>query len=473
MSIQETSNQIYIVLGLGRSGISAAKLLKSEGKNVLVLENYSNEKLIEISQQLKPEGVEVILLNKPLHIDNFRPWIGRISSIIISPGIDWEHKTLKELRSMNIPMQGEVELAWERLHHIPSIGITGTNGKTTVTNMLNHVLKSNSLNSDMGGNVGKALSKIALQYKQKKHQKLNWLVLELSSYQIEGSPKIMPTIGIWTTFTEDHLERHNNIETYFKIKRSLLEKSSIRIYNSDDQYLSTKVKELPDGIWVGMHTQSTYSHFTKYWIDQKGYIFEDKKKLFHTSILKIPGQHNLQNLLLVTAAAREIGLNHSSIAKSISSFEGIPHRIEYLGDLNKLSFYNDSKATNFESSITGLKSVPRPSILLAGGIQKKGDCIPWIEQIKQSTNGIVLFGVSALNLKKIILESCYIGEIIIEKSLEEATKASINLALQTNAKSVLFSPACASFDQYQNYEERGDHFKELVKNYIVSKEFTH
>ncbi len=469
MSKQTNTNHIHIVLGLGSSGINAAKLLKSEGKKVLILENHSNKNLIDISQKLQSEGINVMLLDEQLHINNFKPWLGKIASIIVSPGIDWEHKTLKELRTKNIDIKGEVELAWERLNHIPSIGITGTNGKTTVTNMLNHVLKLNSLNSDMGGNIGKALSKIALESKQKSSKNLEWLVLELSSYQIEGSPKLKPSIGIWTTFTPDHLERHHNIENYFKIKRSLLEKSSIRIYNSDDKYLSTKREELPEGIWVGTNQQSSYSHYPKFWINHKGYIFEDQRKLFHTSILKIPGKHNLQNLLLVIAAAREIGLNHSSIAKSINSFEPIPHRLEFLGKKDKLLFYNDSKATNFDSSITGLRSVSSPIILLAGGKRKKGDSQTWIDQIKQSTNGVILFGVDAIDLKKTILRSSYVGEVIVKQTLEDATKASIELARKTNSNSILLSPACASFDQYQNYEERGNHFKEIVKMYGITK----
>ena len=469
MSKQKQPNQIHIVLGLGISGINAAKLLKSEGKNVLILENHSNEKLIGISQKLKSEGINSILLDDPLHINNFNPWIERISSIIVSPGIDWEHKTLQELRSKNITMQAEVELAWERLSHISSIGITGTNGKTTVTNMLNHVLQLNNLNTDMGGNIGKALSEIALESKHKNYQKLDWLVLELSSYQIEGSPGLKPTIGIWTTFTPDHLERHHDIETYFKIKRSLLEQSSIRIYNSDDKYLLNKRNELPEGIWVGTNKKCSYYHNPKFWIDEKGYIFEDQKQLFNTSILKIPGKHNLQNLLLVTAAAREIGLDHSSIAKSINSFTAIPHRLEYLGKIDKLDFYNDSKATNFDSSITGLRSVPSPIILLAGGKRKAGDCLTWIEQLKKSTNAIVLFGVSASDLKKTILRSSYKGEIIVEQNLEDATKASIEIAKRTNSKSILLSPACASFDQYQNFEERGNHFKNLTRKYGIMK----
>ena len=465
MSIQTPTNKINIVLGLGSSGINAAKLLKSEGKNVLVLENNLNATLIDISNKLKSEGIEVVLLGRQLHINNFTPWIKRIYSITVSPGIDWEHETLKELRSRNIKMQGEVELAWERLNHIPSIGITGTNGKTTVTNMLNHVLKLNSFNIDMGGNVGKALSQIALESKQKNYQKLNWLVLELSSFQIEGAPKLKPDIGIWTTFTSDHLDRHNDIETYFKIKRSLLEKSSIRIYNSDDKYLSTKRKELPSGIWVGTNKQSSYNHRPKFWIDEKGYVFEDQSQLFHTSILKIPGKHNLQNLLLVTAAAREIGLSHLSIEKAFDSFKAIPHRLEYLGKIDQLRFYNDSKATNFDSSVIGLKSIPSPITLLAGGKQKKGDNLTWLKQIKESTSGIVLFGASAIDLKKTILSSAYNGEVVVKQNLEEATKASIDIARKTNSKSILLSPACASFDQYQNYEERGNHFKKLVRRY--------
>ena len=469
MPKQKQPGQIHIVIGLGSSGINAAKLLKSEGKSVLVLENHSNQTLKDRSKELESEGIDVMLLDEPLNINSFTPWIERVSSIIVSPGIDWEHKTLQELRSKNIAMQGEVELAWERLSHIPSIGITGTNGKTTVTNMLNHVLKLNSLNTDMGGNVGKALSKIALENKYNNYQNLNWLVLELSSYQIESSTKVKPSIGIWTTFTPDHLERHHDIETYFKIKKSLLEKSSIRIYNSDDNYLLNKRTELPEGIWVGIKKQTSYSHHPKFWIDQKGYIFEDQTQLFHTSILNIPGKHNLQNLLLVTAAAREIGLDHSSIAKSINSFKGIPHRLEYLGKIDKLDVYNDSKATNFDSSLTGLQSVPYPTILLAGGKQKKGDYLPWIEQLKKSTSGIVLFGVSATDLKKMILRSSYKGEIFVEQSLEDATRVSIEIASKTSSRSLLLSPACASFDQYQNYEERGDHFRKIVKKYGIIK----
>ncbi len=469
MSKQKLSNKVDIVLGLGSSGVNAARLLKSEGKNVLVLENNWNKKLIHISNKLQAEGIQVILLGKPLHTSNFKPWIGRISSIITSPGVDWQHQALKDLRSKNVNMQSEVEFAWERLNHLKSIGITGTNGKTTVTNMLNHVLQLNSLHTDMGGNVGKALSKIALESKQKNYQKLKWLILELSSYQIEGSPKLKPTIGIWTTFTPDHLERHHDIETYFKIKRSLLEKSSFRIYNSDDKYLSKKRKELPKGIWIGTNNKTSYSYHPKFWIDTKGYIHENQTELFHTSILKIPGKHNLQNLLLVIAAAREIGLAPSSIEHSINSFQGIPHRLEYVGQIDKLTFYNDSKATNFDSSVTGLKSLGGPIILLAGGKEKEGDTRTWLEQIKVSTKGIVLFGDSATSFRRMILKSSYKGKVIVEKSLEEATQTSIEIAKKTKSKTILLSPACASFDQYLNYEERGNHFKQLLKMHGITK----
>ncbi len=463
MSSQKVSNHLHIVLGLGQSGINAAQLLKSAGKRVIILENNSNERLKKISHKLKLDGIEVVLLGEPLDINNFTPWIEETSSIIVSPGIDWEHITLKELRNKNIILKGESSLAWEQLNHLSSIGITGTNGKTTVTNMINHILKSNNYKAEMGGNIGKALSEIALKNMKGKQRKLDWLIMELSSYQIENSPNINPTIGIWTTFTPDHLERHKNLENYFRIKKSLLERSSIRIYNSDDQYLFKKRKELPEGIWVGIKQQSSYAYNPKFWIDKKGYIFEDQKKLFHKSILKIPGEHNLQNLLLATAATREIGVDYHSIANSINTFEPIPHRLEYLGKANNVIFYNDSKATNFDSSVTGLRSVESPSILIAGGIQKKGDPTLWLKQLMQSTNGIVLFGVSAKDINQTIEDSCYEGRVIIKETLEEATKAAIKIAKATKSKSIILSPACASFDQYENYEDRGNHFKNLVK----------
>tara|TARA_Y100000589_G_scaffold311785_1_gene331439 strand:- start:123 stop:644 length:522 start_codon:yes stop_codon:yes gene_type:complete len=166
--------------------------------------------------------------------------------------------------------------------------------------------------------------------------------------------------------------------------------------------------------------------------------------------------------LLVIAAARVIGIDHTSIAKSINSFKAIPHRLEDLGKIKNISFYNDSKATNFDSSLTGLKSISNPTILIAGGIQKKGDYIPWIQQIKKSTKGVVLFGLNAKSIKEALLDSFYQREIIVTKNLEEATKASIDMAIKTNSNNILLSPACASFDQYQNYEERGDHFKKIV-----------
>ncbi len=469
MSIPKQEQKIHIILGLGTSGVSAAKLLKSEGEKVLILENNSNKKLIDTSNKLMGDGIEVVFLDEPMNINSFTPWMEKIASIVVSPGIDWEHNTLRDLRSKNINMKGEVELAWERLSHIPSIGITGTNGKTTVTNMLHHVLKSNNFITDMGGNTGKALSTIALEANQRKPKIFNWLVLELSSYQIESSINLNPTIGIWTTFTPDHLERHHDLESYFKIKRSLLGKSSLRIYNSDDNFLSKRRKELPKGIWVGINNQSSYTHNPKFWINQEGYIYENQTQLFHSSILQIPGKHNLQNLLLVTAAAREIGINSRSIAKSISSFKSIPHRLEYLGEKDNLKFYNDSKATNFDSSITGIKAISSPSILIAGGKQKKGDPISWIEELKHSTNGVVLFGISAKDLQKSLSNSSYEGQLIVKENLEEATKISFDIAKKTKSKSVILSPACASFDQYQNFEERGDHFKDLVKKLGITK----
>lgn len=166
---------------------------------------------------------------------------------------------------------------------------------------------------------------------------------------------------------------------------------------------------------------------------------------------------------------RELGLEYESIAKSLSSFKGLPHRLEYLGKKELIQIYNDSKATNFESSITGIKAVPYPSVLIAGGKKKKGDPSNWIQQIKQSTKGVILFGKSAHSLRTLIKQSGYKGVIIVKDTLDQIVNLSVKIALQVKANSILLSPACASYDQYRNFEERGDHFKYLVEKLIKSQ----
>ena len=467
-----SSRETIAVIGLGRSGIAAAKLLKREGKKVIILDKSESEDHMVIAEDLREIGISVEL-GKPLKISSFEPWLPNISEVIISPSIPWDNKTINQLRDLDIKIKGEICLAWERIRDVKWIGITGTNGKTTVTEMLQYIMSKNNIRCDMAGNIGRPTSEICLQYINNPNSKADWLIVELSSYQIESAKEIAPEIGIWTTFTPDHLERHKNMENYFKIKKNLLDKSSIRIYNLDDKNLRTNRKYLNQGIWVTAKPSKKKPCRSQFWISQEGIVCEGDKKLFHSSIIKVPGSHNLQNLLMVTAAARKIGLSSDQIETGLSDFKGVPHRLEYLGKINDIKFFNDSKATNYDAATIGLNALEPLSIVLAGGEAKKGNHKEWTKQLKERSCGIFLFGASALELKKLITKSGYKKQISIHQNLEEASHAALKVALKTNAKNILLSPACASFDQYKDFEARGNHFKNLFnkfRNLEISKE---
>ncbi len=451
-----------IVIGLGASGNGVAKLLLSQGCEVVLFEQNKNANFLKRAQELIALGIQV-KLGTPLEIESFEPWLDKLNLIVISPGIPLDHPTLQKLKTLGIPIKGEVEIAWQSLKNIPWIGITGTNGKTTVTRMLNHVLQSTPLKAPMGGNIGTSVSEIAHNINYKKNlEPPDWLVVELSSYQLESSQSISPKIGIWTTFTPDHLERHKSLETYFLIKKKLLDNAELRIYNGDDNYLFKSRRILSPGIWTSTNSLSYREHNIDFWINERGYICEQNTELFSATVLKLPGNHNLQNLLLVVAASRRIGLTPLVIKNALKSFNSIPHRIEDLGQIHGAQIYNDSKATNFDSSEIGLQAIEKPIVLIAGGKLKEGDPKKWIEEINKSTSVVVLFGECAKELSTKIKQSKYKGTIYCRRSLEQAVEISIKALASTNSKSLLFSPACASFDQYNNFEERGNHFKDII-----------
>ena len=453
---------LQIIVGLGRSGAGAAKLLHSEGKKVFVIEKSKEKDCNKLKQDLQELGI-FVAFEKPLIISSFSPWLRELSSVIISPAVPWDHKTLNELRKIGIKVQGEISLAWERLKHIPWIGITGTNGKTTVAHMLHNLLTSNRIKSEIGGNVGNSAAEIALKYQTTNQILPSWLVMELSSYQIESAPSISPEIGIWTTLTPDHLDRHGSLNKYASIKQSLLEKSSFRIYNADDKYLMGQRNKLKSGVWISTNYKD-YFHDNQvdYCVNSKGIVFEKGNEMFDSSILSIPGVHNIRNLLMVTAAAREIGLSSNDIEKGFSQFKGVNHRLEYIGRYKNIKFFNDSKATNYDSASAGLQAMPSQTIVIAGGEEKKGDPADWLKEINNKACVIILYGSSAYKFKTIIRESGFKKQIYIHHNLRNATEEAMNIAIKEKPSCVILSPAASSFDQYKNYEERGNEFKEIL-----------
>ena len=450
-----------VVVGLGRSGEGAARLLQATGHPVAVIDSGQSEQLEKKAEGLRQQGVEV-QLQAPLAIDSFRPWLDQLQRVVISPGIPWDHPTLDDLRQHGVAVDGEMAVAWDASKHIPWVGITGTNGKTTVTHLLSHVLCQAGLAAPMGGNMGVSAAEMALTLQQKHTAAPDWLVMELSSYQIEAADRIRPRIGIWTTLTPDHLERHGTVEAYRAIKRGLLERSDHAIFNADDPDLRQQRQSWTGGTWVSAESAQPDGQPADLWINGEGWVCDRSQPLFPAEALAMPGAHNRQNLLLVTAAARQIGLSPASIEAGLRSFPGVPHRLEPLGRIGNAQVFNDSKATNYDAAAVGLKAMQGPVVVLAGGSTKQGDATGWLEELNRKACAVVLFGAGAEELHGLITGANFTGELTRRTDLTSAVKEAVRSAEALGATSLLLSPACASFDQYRDFEARGDHFKQLI-----------
>ncbi|MFN3927397.1 MAG: UDP-N-acetylmuramoyl-L-alanine--D-glutamate ligase [Pseudanabaenaceae cyanobacterium] len=432
------------VLGLGKSGTAALRLLSAQGYHVQGFDSNDNESLKVKQLDLQTRGIPVYLGRFPDFGAEPLPEL-----IVVSPGINWYHPTLEQARSLGIRVIGEVELGWQYLQHLPWVGITGTNGKSTTTALIAQIWQSAGIRTIACGNIGVPICEVALNL-----QNLEWVIAELSSYQIEASPSVSPEIGIWTTFTPDHLDRHGTLENYSRIKGSLLKNSKYAILNGDDAYLESVRHHWQGGIYTSVKSQI-----------RDGWVWYRGEQILPVSCFQLLGEHNLQNLLMAVTAAKLAGIRNGAIEAGARQFKGMPHRLEIVHRYQNLRFINDSKATNYDAGVVALRSVNAPSILIAGGQAKEGDPQVWLELIKQKVSHVLLIG-SASKLFANLLAGVGFTNYEITQTLERAIPRAVVLGQAINAQvDVLLSPACASFDQFANFEERGDRFRSLCQQY--------
>ena len=438
-------------IGLGKSGIAAAKLLHREGWQVTVSDRQISDSLREQQQMLQSLGIECHLDTSFTLSESDRP-----ERIVISPGVPWDLPILVEARSQGIEVLGEMELAWRSLQQVPWVAITGTNGKTTTTALIAAMFQAAGLNAPACGNIGYAACEVALQ-----ETPPDWVIAEVSSYQSESSTTLAPQIGVWTTFTPDHLSRHKTLENYYQIKAQLLRRSQEQICNSDDPYLSQASADWPDAYWTNVKgkeylpvTPAKGIYIQDRWVMDRG------EPIVPVGHLKMVGAHNQQNLLMAVGAARLAGIEAGAIAKAVESFPGVPHRLEVIREIDGIRFVNDSKATNYDAAEVGLSAVSAPAILIAGGEAKDGDDRQWLAKIKSKAAAVLLIG-NAASLFAERLNTVGYENVEIVETLEQALPRSLELARHHSANVVLLSPACASFDQYANFEVRGDDFRHL------------
>ncbi len=446
------------IIGLGRSGVAAGRLLKKQGWDVTLSDRSDNDALRQQQQLLAADGIDVHL-NQSFEPEKSLDWV------VVSPGVPWDLPALVTARQMGITTLGEMELAWRNLNACPWVGITGTNGKTTTTALIAAIFQAAGLNAPACGNIGYAATELALNgfgEDRATPEYPDWVIAEISSYQVEASETVAPQIGVWTTFTPDHLSRHGTLENYFNIKASLLERSKQKVLNGDDPYLRKSLSDRwPNACWTSIKGKSELlGNPEKGVYIEEGWVVAMGEAIVPVDALKMPGEHNLTNLLMAVGVARLAGIDKEAIADAVANFPGVAHRLERIRTWHGIEFINDSKATNYDAAQVGLASVAAPVILIAGGEAKEGDDTGWLQMIEAKVAQVLLIGDAADAFAK-RLEQVGNERYEIVYGMERAVIRGAELAEELEAQVVLLSPACASFDQYQNFEQRGDHFRQL------------
>ncbi|MFD2628295.1 UDP-N-acetylmuramoyl-L-alanine--D-glutamate ligase [Oceanobacillus kapialis] len=433
-----------LVLGLAKSGTAAADILLDNERNVRINDMHANES-DEIVAELKSKGAEVILGTHPLHV------LDGMDIVVKNPGIPYENAIVAEAMAREIPIITEVELAGQ-LADGEMVAITGSNGKTTTTTLTSEMLAKSNLPVKVAGNIGMVATEVAQTVAKDES-----LVLELSSFQLLGIQKFKPRIAVLLNIFEAHLDYHKTIENYMEAKFNIFRNQTDEdylVYNADDAMI---VKAVENAASQKVPFSVTKRLDDGAWLDEAFLYFRDEKVMPLSDIVLV-GEHNLENILAAIAAAKLRGATNDGIYEVLTTFAGVKHRLEFVGNIHQRLFYNDSKATNMLATQKALAAFKQPVILLAGGLDRGNDfdsLLPYLQYVKS----MVVFGQTAEKLKEVGMKAgvkSVISAINVEDAVEKAYKTSMEKDV------ILLSPACASWDQYKTFEERGDMFIQAV-----------
>lgn len=438
-----------VVLGAAESGVGAAVLALQKGYDVFVSDSGS----IRDNYRQELERLS-ITFEEGTHTEEL---ILNANEIVKSPGIPDNAPLIQKIVAAGIPVISEIEFAG-RYTSATCIGITGTNGKTTTTLLTYHLLKNAGLNVGLAGNVGKSFAR------QVAEDSYDYYVLELSSFQLDGLQQFRCQISILTNITPDHLDRYNyDISLYAKSKFSITKNQTtedVFIYCEDDELTQQYIhlasdaphrypfsikKKLLEGAWLENNHINILTHQHTF------------SMLIHE--LALQGKHNLYNSMAAGIAARVLEIRKESVRESLSDFQSIEHRLEPAGTVHGIEFINDSKATNINSTWYALESFTKPVVLILGGVDKGNDYSMLEDLVKEKVKAIVCLGKD--NKKILKAFKGVVSEIVETSSADEAVQESYRIAKKGDV--VLLSPACASFDLFENYEDRGRQFKRAVK----------
>lgn len=447
----ELSGIRVAVYGLGITGQATVRFLKRQEAIPVVVD--------EVAQPAQREALEQFAREYELeaYFGDFPPQtLAACELVIISPGVRPNAPKLAAARAAGREIISEIELA-ARVCPAHLVAITGSNGKSTTTALAAHIL-SLSRSAHAVGNIGKTFIDIADSVGAE-----DVVCCEVSSYQLEASPTLAPEIAIITNVTPDHLERHESFANYARVKRSIVkvmvEGSSV-IYNAEDENLQPELFPPRPVRFVPFSSAGEVGPPGAYLDNGTIYVQVDETTVrLPSELLRLPGIHNRENALAAISAARLLGARKTDLARGLRTFEGFPHRLEFIRELNGVRYYNDSKATNPEATIVALRSFSQPVLLIAGGRDKGTDLGELTSAVQSHCSEVVLLGEAAERFEQVLQTAGY-DSIHRAGSLEEALAKARHLAATESI--ILLSPACASFDMFKSFEERGDRFKELV-----------
>ncbi|HEV3244634.1 MAG TPA: UDP-N-acetylmuramoyl-L-alanine--D-glutamate ligase [Chthoniobacterales bacterium] len=428
------------VLGAGLSGAAAALLLKSDGANVTVLDSAEEKKLLRSTiDNLRAQGVQVIC-----GLDADRD-SNKYDLVVTSPGIDPASTLGRNFWSRRIDIIGELELGW-RSCDAPVIAVTGTNGKTTTTEMLAQMLNQCGQKTIACGNIGKPLSEVA-----REKIKYDVLTVEVSSFQLETIRKFHPSIALWLNFAPDHLDRYRSVGDYRSAKLRLFENQT-----SDDVAIVNASEQLPE-LRARRITFSAYTNRADFRLSEGAILFENQPVL-RMNQTKLRGSHNIENLMATLAAGHARGLSFEQMVPPLSAYEPQPHRCEFVRQIGGVDYINDSKATNLDAVEKALQAQTKPVVLIAGGKDKGFNYQPLRTLVKEKVRATILIGEMA---KQIGRDWDGVVKTDMAASLADAVERAH--AAAKSGEVVLFSPGTSSFDMFKSYADRGDQFRALVQ----------
>jgi UDP-N-acetylmuramoylalanine--D-glutamate ligase len=436
-----------LVVGLARTGVATSLFCSARGASVTATDARTENAIGDVLSQLRTAGVH-------LELGGHREETVLEQDLVIpSPGVPADAPLLKTARAKGITIWSEIELA-DRFLNGRLVGITGSNGKTTTTSLIEHILRSAGISTILAGNIGTPLIS-----RVEETNDASVTVVELSSFQLELIDSFRPNISVFLNLTPDHLDRHHTLAEYGAAKARIFEnqtEADSAVLNADDPATTKYAPAKPQVFWFSRKQRVAQGAFVR---EDEIVFRRDGKEEALLKLQDIPmaGAHNVENVLASVAATRLAGADASAIAKGVRSFSGVEHRLEFVAEIGGVRYYNDSKATNVDATLKALDSFPGRILVVLGGKDKGSDYIALQKPLREKAILALLIGAAAEKIEKQIA-----GSVAIERAgtIERAVEIASHAARPGDV--VLLAPACASFDQFENYEHRGRFFKDLV-----------